>query len=432
MPMDESVSGTESSGSPPASGGEDSLGGLRALGQTTLDRLYGFRVIYVAILVFIFLYVFSVRGAEQLLENHFTEVVNDAVRVTNLSVPVKTQIQTRIDRRVMQSRWLRWGGVQATVIVLASDGKTWIYVGGRTIRATPALDPDLIAREAARLLPAQPEVILSLPHNALLANAILVGYATILLSGLFAYNRSVGRRERRRLQEAFAARDLTALRTESIEQELEAVRRRMLEVEPAEREQSEEIVTLRNEREELNAKLAALAQREEELRMKAARAVELDQERQALEDLLDEAGSDLASKDQEITELEKSLKRAPTGTRAKGGGREADVLARRFDTLYKTLEIDPRALQDLVGLRDETMKLKAEENLKRLADDVDNVAVRRKVGGLPPSHTIFELGFAGKGRIYYTKGAQRRFRVLCIGAKNTQKTDLEYLRKLSL
>jgi hypothetical protein len=206
----------------------------------------------------------------------------------------------------------------------------------------------------------------------------------------------------------------------------------MLEVVPAEREQSEEIVALRNEREELNAKLAALAHREEELRMKAARAVELDQERQALEDLLEEAGSDLASKDQEITELEKSLKRAPTGTRAKGGGREADVLARRFDTLYKTLEIDPRALQDLVGLRDETMKLKAEENLKRLADDVDNVAVRRKVGGLPPSHTIFELGFAGKGRIYYTKGAQRRFRVLCIGAKNTQKTDLEYLRKLSL
>ena len=125
-----------------------------------------------------------------------------------------------------------------------------------------------------------------------------------------------------------------------------------------------------------------------------------------------------------------SLKRAARG----GGGsraRESDLLSRRLRTLYKTLEIDDRAIDDLIALRDETMKLKAEENIKRLADDADNVAVRRKVGGLPPHLSIFELGFAGKGRIYYTKGKQRRFRVVCVGAKNTQKTDLEYLSRLS-
>ena len=85
----------------------------------------------------------------------------------------------------------------------------------------------------------------------------------------------------------------------------------------------------------------------------------------------------------------------------------------------------------MVALRDETMKLKAEEAMKRLADESDNVSVRRKVGGLPPHLSIFELGFAGKGRIYYTKGQQRRFRVLTIGAKNTQKTNLDYLRRLN-
>ena len=99
-------------------------------------------------------------------------------------------------------------------------------------------------------------------------------------------------------------------------------------------------------------------------------------------------------------------------------------------TLYKNLELDDRAIADLVALRDEAMKLKAEENLKRLTDDADNAAVRRKVGGLPPHLSIFELGFAGKGRIYYTRGRQRRFRVLLVGAKNTQKTDLEYLSRL--
>ena len=78
----------------------------------------------------------------------------------------------------------------------------------------------------------------------------------------------------------------------------------------------------------------------------------------------------------------------------------------------------------------ETMKLRAEEGLKRLADDPESAGTRRKVGGLPPQLSIFELGFAGKGRIYYTRNERGNFRVLAIGAKNTQKTDIEYLSRL--
>jgi hypothetical protein len=100
-------------------------------------------------------------------------------------------------------------------------------------------------------------------------------------------------------------------------------------------------------------------------------------------------------------------------------------------TLYKNLEFDDRAISDLVALRDETMRLKAEDGVKRLSDDSDNTAIRRKVGGLPPHLSIFEMGFAGKGRIYYTRGSNQRFRILAVGAKNTQKTDLEYLSRLS-
>jgi hypothetical protein len=57
------------------------------------------------------------------------------------------------------------------------------------------------------------------------------------------------------------------------------------------------------------------------------------------------------------------------------------------------------------------------------------VAVRRKVGGLPAQLSIFEIGFAGKGRIYYSRGTSRRFRIMAVGAKNTQKADLEYLSR---
>ena len=426
-----------SAASPPAAVNDaQSPGSARAsarfasLGQAALDRLYAFRVTYVAVFVFLLLYVFSVKAAEQLLQSHFTRIVSEAARVTDLSIPVTMQIQSRIDRRVTSSAWVRWGGVHATVIILAADGQTWLYVGGRTVQPPASLDPRQIAREARRLLPAIEEVIVSVPHNALLANAILVLYAALLFSGLYFYHRAVGQREARRLETAIAARDQTQRRAGAIEEELSTVRQRLLEVLPTERDQAEEIRALQRERQGLQSKLGRLAEREEELRLQAAQTVELDQERRALEDLLEEAGGDLATKDEEIRRLGNSLKRA-VRAEPRSSGRESDLLKRRLETLYKTLEIDSRAISDLVALRDDTMKLKAEESLKRLADETENVAIRRKVGGLPPHLSVFELGFAGKGRIYYTRGKQRRFRVLTLGAKNTQKTDLDYLRKLA-
>jgi len=405
---------------------------MTTVGQLALDRIYSFRITYIAVAIFILLYVFSVQGVERLLQQYFSRVVAEAVQITNLSVPVVLQIQSKIDRYVMKSRCVRIAGVEVSVLVLGRDGLTWIYVDGRAVPPPTTLDPAKLLREAERLLPASEEAIVAVPHNALLANAILVLYATALLQTLFIYNRAVARRENRHLAEALSTRDAAAQRTQTIERELEAVRQRLLAVEPTEREQTQEIRDLQLERESLQQKLQTLANREEELRTQAAQAVDLDQERRALEELLDEASVDLSTKDEEIRALEKSLKRAtrdaPTST---GRTREVDLVGRRMHTLYKTLEIDDRAIGDMVALRDETMKLKAEEAMKRLADESDNVSVRRKVGGLPPHLSIFELGFAGKGRIYYTKGQQRRFRVLTIGAKNTQKTNLDYLRRLN-
>ena len=92
--------------------------------------------------------------------------------------------------------------------------------------------------------------------------------------------------------------------------------------------------------------------------------------------------------------------------------------------------MDDRAIADLVALGDESQKLRAEEVLKRLDDDPDTAAIRRKVGGLPPHLSIFELGFAGKGRIYYMRSERGGYRVLAIGGKATQKQDLEYLSRM--
>ena len=124
---------------------------------------------------------------------------------------------------------------------------------------------------------------------------------------------------------------------------------------------------------------------------KADQAVELSQEVRALEDLLEEAGSDLASKDDEIRELERNLKKASKGGSG-GRPRGSEQMGRRLRTLYKSLQIDDRAVDDMVALRDETMRLKAEEKLKRLEEEADNVSVRRKVGGLPDQLSIDPTG----------------------------------------
>jgi hypothetical protein len=210
------------------------------------------------------------------------------------------------------------------------------------------------------------------------------------------------------------------------------VRDRLREVEPAERAQAVEIESLEQERIDLHAKLRELAERETALRASASRANDLEQERQALEDLLDEALQDVATKDSEIAGLQDRLKTEDKkqAVQTKGRSRESERTAKRFGALYRNLEVDDRAISDLVALGDESQKLRAEEVLKRLDDDPETAAIRRKVGGLPPHLSIFELGFAGKGRIYYMRSERGGYRVLAIGGKATQKQDLEYLSRI--
>jgi len=410
---------------------------FRRTGTARLRRIFGDRtqsfrlIVYLSIFVFVLLYVFSVRGVESALDTHFQKVVRQAVEVSLLHRPVALQIQDQIERRIQESAWVRIGGVRVTVIVLGHDG-TYLYVGGRALLPPPSVDPGDWLRDAQRLLPASAEVIVSVPHNALLSNGILLVYAALLLQGLFVYHRISTRREERSLEFARSARDAAFERSRGIENELAEVKDRLLQVEPAEREHGLEIRELRRERETLRRNLGKLATREEELMGRAARATDLDQERSALEDLLDEATGELSARDDEISRLQSSLQKAAHSEKrsTSARGRETDHLGRRLRTLYPNVEFDDHALEDLVALRDESMKLKAEAAVKKLCDEAENVGVRRKVGGLPAHLTIFELGFAGKGRIYYCRGRAQRFRILAVGAKNSQKSDLDYLARL--
>ncbi|MBW2541072.1 MAG: hypothetical protein JRF15_03195 [Deltaproteobacteria bacterium] len=401
--------------------------------EANLGGLRSFRIIGLSIFAFAAVYVVSLDVTEILLQRHFAAQIERALLVSPADGPITSQIQSRIQQLVRSSRWIQLGEARVSIHVYGADGITPLYLEDRFIPAPETLDPVASMTEAVRLLPASYSLEVSVPPTGNLAVAMLIAYGAILITSLFFHNRAVTARDSRLLESALTARDATVRRTETIAEELKVVRERLSKLEPTEQSQAEEIRELQRERLILRGKLSDLAEREAELRQSAARSIELDQERQALEELLEEASDDLTSKEDEIRELQASLKTASKKAGEGRGGsrtRAVEQLARRLRTLYKTVEFDDRVIQDMHALGDETMKLKAEEGIKRLADDSELASIRRKVGGLPPQLSIYELGFAGKGRIYYSRGRNLRYRVLLIGAKNSQKTDLEYLSRL--
>jgi hypothetical protein len=397
-----------------------------------LDRLAAFRIVYAGIFAYVVLSVGAIEITEALLAGHFRRAVNEAVQVSPADGPIVPQIQTRLRTLVHESPWTRIAGVRVNPLVLGADGRTPIYVGGITLPPPPSYGARSPFQEADHLLPAITTVTTTVPLDSLLAGAIWVAFGCVLIPILFLHQRSMARREEAAYAEALAARDATIERARSIQVELEKVRDRLETIEPAQRAHADEISALEREREWLQSKLAKLARQEAHLREHATRASDLEQERQALEDLLDEAVQDLDEKEQEIQGLQERLKHASKQAPSRGRARSTEQLAKRLRTLYRNLEIDDRAIDDLARLGDESLRLRAEESLKKLDEDSDSARVRRKVGGLPPHLSIFELGFAGKGRIYYTRGKQRPNRILAVGGKASQKADLEYLSRLSL
>jgi hypothetical protein len=272
-----------------------------------------------------------------LLQNHFRRSVEQAVRVSPADGPVVEQIQRRVGAVVQGSRWVRIGRVRVNAFVLGADDRIPIYVLGLAVPPPPVSERSDPYAEAQALLPATATVDVSVPHDSVLATSILVLYGSVLIGVLFTYNRRVARQEAELVELAVADRDATAQRAASIETELDQVRKRLADIEPAEHAQAEEIRELARERELLQAKLAELTNRETDLRASTSRFVELEDERRALEDLLDEAVEDLGQKESVIQGLQDRLKREAKSEPATGARQRGwEQLERRLRTSIAT------------------------------------------------------------------------------------------------
>ena len=102
-------------------------------------------------------------------------------------------------------------------------------------------------------------------------------------------------------------------------------------------------------------------------------------------------------------------------------------IKKRFDTIYKNLSINERAINGFIDLTDD-MKIKVEEIIHQLNENPKLVSIKRKVFGKKGHETVLEVIFAYKGRLYYRKTKDNKIEVLVIGTKNTQTKNLEFLR----
>jgi hypothetical protein len=400
--------------------------------QLSIDRIASFLFVTGAILLFLSAFLLTVRGVEKLLQLHFEKVVNESIQIEPSPRPPGETIRDNLNASVENSGWVRFWGVKVNVIVTARDGQTWLYVNGRPNRSRYRnRDPRFLTGIHARLLPATATVRTAIEHNTALFISILIVYAAIFLTGFFIYNRKVVDHQIGLIDGAREARDQAASAAKRIEGELDAVRTQLREIEPAAQKDRDEIARLQSEQQGLRSRLESLAARERQLRGQADRVAVLEEDSRVLEGMLEEATANLAAKDAEIQKLEQSLKGADKRPGAEGRRSKAgELLAKRIRTLYPQLEIDDRAIEDILALPDEATRLRAEECIKRLAEDADNLGFRRKVKALPNHVSIYELAFAGKRRVYYAKAGNGRFRILLLGDKKTQRSDLDYLGKI--
>lgn len=400
-----------------------------SIAAVSLNRVSTFLLVFGAIALFLSFYLISIQFVEEYLQLYFERAVAQAIHVEPTPEPPGRNIRRNLIESVDSSSWVRIWGTRVDVSVLANDDLTWLYVQGRAPALPyPNRDATSLLSFHETLLPASAVVRASIGHNSLLSNSILTVSAVLLFIGLFVFNRHISRLQDEQLDGARDSRDRAAAEARRIEEEIEKVRMELREVEPAEAEHRQEIMQLQTEQKELRAKLGALAAREQELRGQADRAGALEQDSLALEELLEDATRDLDGKNEKIQELEKRLKREGKGEGGKS--KDRDSLVKRLRFLYPNVEVDSRAIDNLIDIRDETGRLRAEECIKRLSEEADNLPMRRKVTGLPNHLSIYEMGFAGKRRVYFARLAGGRFRVLTVGAKNTQLNDLDYLAKI--
>ena len=381
-------------------------------------KYLSFRILAICILYPPILYVLSIQYIEGYLTTQYQQqleqvAVGDVQPLFAGTADIETVVPRNIQRFLDKQGLADWG-VDIKVTVTTQSGQVLFPPPYESFEPgiSPANPADLAAENYEILNEGlHMAVEVELPHNRLLSNLLLGALILSSLLILYLYVASGARKAKRDEQQ----------------QEEELRRLEQLKI-----ESTEKLASLESEHQALTSRFsAARADLENQRRQTNKNEDEFIQEIEGLEQKLQE---NLAFQEEQVGEI-KALKekiqsfekdRRRVSQLKKRGVEEAK---KRFQTLYKRLSVNDRAVEDFVDLADE-FKLKAEEVIFQLNENADQVTVKRKVFTKKSREKVFEVAFGYRGRLYFRRLADGRVEVLTIGNKNKQARNLEFIEKL--
>ena len=382
-------------------------------------RYFSFKILIFCIILPPILYILSVQTLEHFLnEKYSVELENvylgDTELLLNGSKRLKDSINDNINR-YLQSKVLNTLGLRMDVTVTTKKGKLLypsifednqdsIFLSDSKQTAAENYDlmnAGLVVKMDAKIEPSR-----------LLSNAILALYIAISLLVLYLFYKKATNK--------------------ILEAELDRSREinRLLELEE---QTDQKLKNLDRDRGKLIAELERLKGALDDEKIKAIRNEdELFDEIGALEEKLsqnlalqNEQQAEISNLKEQLLQFENErLKRDSKKIKA------SQSTGKRFNTLYKNISFNDRALEGFVELNDD-LRIKAEEVIHQLNQNPDQVIIKRKVFiGKRDSKAILEVIFGYKGRLYFRNLKESGIEVLAIGTKNSQAREMDFLNKL--
>jgi hypothetical protein len=383
-------------------------------------KYFSFKILILCILLLPVVYIFSVQSLETHLKNRYTSEIENiytggTYALYEGGVSIRDSINKNINLYLQIKSLISWG-VDVKVTVTTKRG-TILFPAFFENDATSLLQPDpiQIATENYNLM--QEGLILNVDvkvgHNTLISNTILIFYIFVSLIILYYHYRS----------------GLIKAKQDDIEKEKEKEIDRLLGLKKI---YTEKLMTLGQDRKKLTSEAKKIKNQMEDEKKKASRnedemikeIIFLEKETETNLTLQIKQQKEIDSLKEKINQYTKSLQKE-----SRQKTKNYPSIKKRFDTIYKNLLINERAINGFIDLTDD-MKIKVEEIIHQLNEDPKFVSIKRKVFGKKGHETVLEVIFAYKGRLYYRKTKDNKIEVLVVGTKNTQAKDLEFLEKI--
>lgn len=379
-------------------------------------KFISFKILILSVLLPPIFYIFSLIGIESYLKTKYLvgikdTYIGDTRPIFDGRIHLRDAINENINRYLKDRILLHWG-VKAEVLVKTKENTILypeVYEEEKDESLLPS-DPIHVAGENYKLLDEglSVSVDIKIAHNTLISNSLLSFYIFLSIFGLYFYYRS----------------GMQKFRQEDMGKNIKI--NHLLELE---KEYTEKLKSLGNDREKLTFEINHLKKDFEKEKEKASlnedemidEITTLEEELEKKLNIQQEQQEQIAALKEEIRQVEK-IRRKDNKQKM----RIFSAVNKRFKTLYKNITFNEKGIDGFIELTDD-MKIKSEEVIQQLNTNATLVPIKRKVFGRKGRKTVFEVVFAYNGRLYYRPTKDNKIEILVIGTKNTQIKDLEFL-----